>query len=63
MRFAGLFYRKSIGQIARKVSAGLFEGIAGVGVTSDSGDLGFQLHEFGEGSQYLGFHGSDLTEG
>ena len=36
---------------------------AGVGVSSDSGDLGLQLHEFREGSQYLGFHGGRLTQG
>ena len=32
-------------------------------MSSDSGDLGLQLHEFREGSQYLGFHGGDLTQG
>ena len=29
-------------------------------MSSVSGDLGLQLHEFREGSQYLGFHGGDL---
>ena len=60
----GFLYSKTTGQIARKRSVlGWCQCIAGVGVSSDSGDLGLQLHAFREGSQYLGFHGSDLTQG